>query len=180
MLLLNKTLNISSDYITTFNFILNFLIGILLYKNIGIINNLYYKLSPAIKFIIFIIFLFIFVYASGLINILHITDLYKTITFYIITSISSAIFIIYAINSTIFSKFLLLNSLQFLGKISYSLYLTHAIVLFSLVYILHGVIENYQIAILGFVVSIISATIFYNLVEKYSINLLEILLLSRW
>ena len=171
MLIVNKAFSLNADHLTTFNFILNFLIGILLYKNLDFFNIFYKRINRYVLLIIFFISVILFTYATGILNILGMPDIFKRISFYTLTSLASAVFIIFSINSTLFSKLLLLKPLQFMGKISYSLYLVHAIVLFSLIYLLHGLIENYQIALVGFVISILVATIFYTYIERYSIEL---------
>ncbi|WP_323753762.1 acyltransferase [Marinobacter sp.] len=77
-----------------------------------------------------------------------------------------------------FFSFLNCRALQYLGRISYSLYLTHAIVGWATISFLVKIFSNWPspfitvlIFLSGFSVSIIFANIFYVAVEKYFIGL---------
>lgn len=83
--------------------------------------------------------------------------------------ISVSIVFILALSSSRFSNLLNLKPLLFLGKISYSLYLVHPIVLLLLINLLKGVIPISIIMILVPVISIIVAWAMYHIIEKPSI-----------
>lgn len=89
---------------------------------------------------------------------------------YAITA-GSSLFIIIALSSESFSSFLNLKPILFLGKISYSLYLYHTIILFSLIYTFNDVLPIYIILLSTIVISVIVASIAYYLVEKPSMKL---------
>lgn len=62
-------------------------------------------------------------------------------------------------------------SVTWLGKISYSLYLVHATVLFALVYLLFGPLSRLQLLLPYLVLALLAAAGFYALVESPSIRL---------
>jgi len=61
--------------------------------------------------------------------------------------------------------------LLWLGKVSYSLYLFHPMVLLFCVYYLQGPLTVWGSVILGFCLSLLAAEFFYRTVEKPSIQL---------
>ena len=63
------------------------------------------------------------------------------------------------------------QTLQWLGRISYSLYLTHLVVLLAVVYTLYGVVPMWMILLLVLVLSLVVATIFHHAVEMPSARL---------
>lgn len=75
-----------------------------------------------------------------------------------------------------FEKFLLNAQLQWLGKISYSLYLTHMPVMFTIIYILYDTLPLYQILILAMPVVFIAAHLSQKYVEQPSIEFGKFLL----
>jgi peptidoglycan/LPS O-acetylase OafA/YrhL len=85
--------------------------------------------------------------------------------------LASGIFIIYAIGSIKISSLLLKKPLIFLGKISYSLYLIHLIVLFSFMYLFYGVIPNVWICLITVFVSLLLATLSWRFIEIPAIAL---------
>lgn len=87
------------------------------------------------------------------------------------TAIGSTIFIITAISSKNFSKILTLNSVAFLGKISYSLYLYHSIVLLSLINLMYGSAPAWIIWSATIFTSLLVASLAYYLIELPSISL---------
>nr|MCX3323655.1 acyltransferase [Bacillus paranthracis] len=60
---------------------------------------------------------------------------------------------------------------QFLGKISYSLYLYHSIVMLTLIHLLYGYLNIYMILILPIVGSLLVAFLAQYFVERNSIKL---------
>lgn len=105
----------------------------------GGITMFYKKLSKFTKFIVFFMVLLCFFCSYDLLNLLHI---YTGISSYFLTGVCSAIFIIFAINSQLFKTILLFKPILFLGKISYSLYLIHCIVLFSFIHCFYDILPK--------------------------------------
>lgn len=168
MLIINKKLNLSEDYLVTFAFLPNFILGILLVKHHRAINNIYLKQNLFIKFVLILISLILLRYSGG---ILKLFSIYSTVTYYTLTGIGASILIILAMNNKIIKSFLLLKPIYFIGKISYSIYLVHAIVLYSFIYVYYGHINNYLIALLSFIFTIFISYIFYVYIEVKSIEL---------
>jgi peptidoglycan/LPS O-acetylase OafA/YrhL len=85
--------------------------------------------------------------------------------------IASSIIIISARDTKWLAKFLTLEPVHWLGKISYSLYLVHLPIIFFLFRMLLGKMDFYQIALLAIATSLAAAAIFYALVERAAIVL---------
>jgi peptidoglycan/LPS O-acetylase OafA/YrhL len=85
-------------------------------------------------------------------------------------AVGAAVVILLSLNSSPFQGLLSHPTTQYLGKISYSLYLTHGTVLFALVYVFHGVLGVPYLA-LYLLVSLVLADVFYRLVEEPSMLL---------
>lgn len=86
-------------------------------------------------------------------------------------TIGASVFIISSLGSVRFSKVLLLRPIHFLGKMSYTLYLYHAICLFALFNILYGLIPTWQIYVLVVICSIVVSSLAYYCVELPAIRL---------
>jgi len=87
------------------------------------------------------------------------------------TGIGASIFIIAALSSVRLSRQLQRKPLLFLGKISYSLYLYHMIILLSLIHLLNGEVETTFIVIIAFVASFGAGALSYYFIELPSIRL---------
>ncbi|MBP3040929.1 acyltransferase [Bacillaceae bacterium Marseille-Q3522] len=83
-----------------------------------------------------------------------------------VIAFGAAIFMIFAISLKSVSKILLIKPIVFLGKISYSVYLMHAIVLFTLIHSLYGTVPFSAIFIQAFVITIVISAFFYKYIEK--------------
>ena len=88
-----------------------------------------------------------------------------------ISGVGAAMFIILAIGNSRLERILCRPYLLYLGRISYSLYLVHAIVLLLAVYSLKNVLTLPYIIIMIPFLSLLVAHYFYKLVELPSINL---------
>lgn len=87
-----------------------------------------------------------------------------------ISGFASVILILIALSNR--AQKLFTNSfLLFLGKISFSIYLTHAILITSLIYILKGVLSPPIILSTAFLLSFPLAVLFYNCIEVPSMKL---------
>lgn len=95
------------------------------------------------------------------------------------TLLGAACVIVLALSWQAFSSFLLLRPIQFLGKISYSLYLFHIIVLFSLTYTLYGQVPLGVLWIMILSGSVLFSTATYYVIELPAIRLGRILTEGR-
>ncbi|MEH7131463.1 hypothetical protein V7103_25185, partial [Neobacillus drentensis] len=82
----------------------------------------------------------------------------------------SILIIIISISSKVVQRFLLASPLRFLGKISYSLYLYHLPILFSLIYLFYKLIPFWLIVLIAFPLTIFFANFAWIYIEKPSIK----------
>jgi peptidoglycan/LPS O-acetylase OafA/YrhL len=94
-------------------------------------------------------------------------------------AIGSSIFIIFCINSNTVRSIMLLKPVHYVGKISYSLYLYHMIIMFTMINVFYGKFPISVILISSFVISFIVASTMYYLIEKPSMRLGRLLVSSR-
>lgn len=87
-----------------------------------------------------------------------------------VISLGVLIFIIFALSSKSMINILTHRYLVFAGKVSYSIYLYHAIILISLTYTYHGIIPLWSICALTLVLTMLVSAISYRYVEIPSIN----------
>ena len=96
-----------------------------------------------------------------------------TFSHYAILSFSAAIILTFAINGGFFAKSLSVKPLQFIGKISYSFYLWHFIVLLSLIYAFYGTIPNLLIFIIWLALITPVSWLAFKGIEEPSVKLLK-------
>ncbi len=172
--------NISNDYVLSLQFIIMFITGALIAKHMSYLVERYSSLPRAIKFIIFIFGICLYTFKWNL----HYIPVNKSVLFlkmynvlsldfikYWAMTVGASIFIIASLSAGTFSRILRQGIPRYLGKISYSLYLFHSIVLMSFIHILYGIISIWAILLIAFVVSLILATISYYFIEKPFIGL---------
>ncbi|KAA1803590.1 O-acetyltransferase OatA [Bacillus cereus] len=158
----------NTNFIITIHYTSMFIIGALLAKHIDVISNYFKKLSKSSKIIVFLIAVISYTY-NGLFS--NIEIIHKFLIDEYAIAVGGSLFIIIALSSDVFSKFLNLRPILFLGKISYSLYLYHTIILFSLIYIFNDVLPISIILFSVIILSLILSSIFYYLVESPSMKL---------
>ncbi|MEY2192746.1 acyltransferase family protein [Neobacillus sp. BF23-41] len=96
--------------------------------------------------------------------------LYQIVIDWIIT-IGAAIFIVFSLSSETFSKILLKNPIHFIGKISYSLYLIHPVVLLVIVHLVFNRLSIPLILLISLLITLLSSLLSYKYIEKPSIEL---------
>lgn len=146
----------------TFFYILMFIVGVLLSKNRFYLIEIYRALSTKTKMLFSIIGLVLYIYADFLINPLLIDW---------VSMAGVSILLVISISSQIASKILLWSPFQFLGEVSYSLYLYHLPILLSLLYIFYGKLPLLIIVGLSVPITLIVSRIAWKMVEKPSILL---------
>jgi peptidoglycan/LPS O-acetylase OafA/YrhL len=149
-----------------------FLIGALLAKNLETLIAIYQQWSRNRKWLILSAAFLPYAYSSAIITIVLKLGLpYSIVLSDYAVTLASGIFIIYAIGSIKLSSVLLKKPMIFLGRISYSLYLIHLIVLFSFMYLFYGTIPNEWIYLITVFVSLLLATLSWRFIEIPSIAL---------
>ncbi|MED0936427.1 acyltransferase [Bacillus mobilis] len=161
-------------YGDTLGYLVMFVIGALLAKNRMYFIEKYITLNKHKKIVYFLVgLLFYSLHAPGSIS----ATGYFLVN--ILNSLGCSIIIIAALSNGIFTKFLLNKVINYLGKISYSLYLFHFIVLVACIKIFYGIMPMGVILALVFVISLIVSTISYYLIEipsmKYGKRLARII-----
>jgi peptidoglycan/LPS O-acetylase OafA/YrhL len=149
-----------------------FLIGALLAKNLDTLTAIYQTWSKSLKWLILFVAFISYAYSAVIITtVLKLGLPYRFVLFDYVVTLSSATFIIYALGSIKLSSLLLKKPMLFLGKISYSLYLLHIIVLFSFMYLFYGILPIELIYLFTIAVSLLLASLSWRFIEIPSIAL---------
>lgn len=144
-----------------------FMVGISLYKNhtffIAIINSL----SKKIKIVFYFIAIMLYTNYSNLVLFFPklVSILEKWIPSDYLITMASALLMILILSERSDNKFLSNKYLVYIGKISFSLYLIHPIVVMLICFIMGASLPFYVLHPLCFVLSLIAAIIFYKLIE---------------
>lgn len=164
-LVLNSLMHIkyNTSYFLSLNYILLFMVGALIAKNRQQIKEWYVSLTNTRKALLLCIGIVACTY-SWLFKNIKLIHILMTNEWAICLGV--AIFMIFALFSSHASKFLLIKPIKFVGKISFSLFLCHAIVLFAMVNLLNGLLPIWIILVLAFAASIAVASIAYYVIEK--------------
>lgn len=86
-------------------------------------------------------------------------------------TVGAAAFIALALGHRPLAGWLMTAPLRQLGRISYSLYLTHVLVLLGLIHLFFGVLPLALLLLIGVAASLLSAQLFYRLVEQPALAL---------
>ncbi|WP_171681366.1 acyltransferase family protein [Paenibacillus planticolens] len=171
-----KTSNTGIEYVATLNYTAMFIIGALLAKYRSQISLKFSSLSKRIKILTLAVglFTYLLVHPSYVLSILFhgFSPFYRTVIDSWFVATGASILIIFAINSVSLSRLLTIRFLNYLGKISYSLYLIHVVVILMMVHLLQG--QGIPIGIIltgSLIVSFIVASLMYYFIEKPSIKL---------
>jgi peptidoglycan/LPS O-acetylase OafA/YrhL len=126
----------SEDLPMTLNFAALFVLGMLLARDMPKLRTLYGRLSPWTKALLWVTMLACFTHPVWLLphSRLQHVPLYRDG----LTAAGVSICIFFALSPTRFSAWLASKPLVFLGRISYSVYLYHAVILLSLVHLFYG------------------------------------------
>ncbi|MGG7619538.1 acyltransferase family protein [Bacillus coreaensis] len=152
-----------------------FIVGALLAKyRVNVINKLS-TLSIKSKILLFLIGIILYLYAhpSFVLNILiqDFNPFYRAVIDTWFTSFGATILISFAVSPNLFSKILRNRFVNYIGKISYSLYLTHLAVLFSCIHLLSGIMPIWTICLIVVVGTFVISSLMYSLVEKPAIKI---------
>ncbi|WP_426452123.1 acyltransferase family protein [Paenibacillus sp. S-38] len=154
-------------YGNTLGFLLLFVVGALLAKHKDRLIAVYQALTPIWKIVWFLLGFFLYS--------LHLPDSLKnaalTTVFTDLNMIGCCLLILAAMSKGAFSRLLLHPVLHFFGKISYSLYLLHLVVLIASVRLLHGLIPIGLILGIAALGSVALAALSYYRIEVPSIRI---------
>jgi peptidoglycan/LPS O-acetylase OafA/YrhL len=146
----------------SFFYILMFIVGILLAKNRDYLTEKFKSLTKTSRVMIFLFGTALYIYSDVVSN-PPIADW--------ITTLGVSILIIISISSELLSKILLWRPFQFLGKISYSLYLYHLPILLSLVYLFFDKVPLWIILGASVIITLTFSNMAWHLIEKPSIRI---------
>ena len=158
-----------NSYLHSMHYLLFFMMGGLLVKNLQPIGPWLLTLSGLQRRAIFVFGLILYVYSFSISAFPKKMEWYEIAQFNDLLSdwgvgLASVIFIAFAVHSESVSKFLHSKYLLFLGKISFSLYLVHIPVLAAVFYLLKGASEIIAVTT-AFPVIFVAAYVFHNAVE---------------
>jgi peptidoglycan/LPS O-acetylase OafA/YrhL len=152
---------ISSQTTDTFKYISFFVVGILLAQFAVPIRELLSRTPKILRFAGILLSLLFYALAHLLPGAVKDT----------LILIGASGFIVAGLSEPAFSKALNWPIFQFLGRISYSIYLLHGTILFLLVYAFYGRVPLEWLFLPLLICVVVASTIFYHLVEKPSIQL---------
>ncbi|OJE52228.1 acyltransferase [Bacillus proteolyticus] len=165
---------VSTNYFITLHYSSMFIIGALLAKNREYLVSKI--INSKVKYILLPLGLLFFSYPripfmllSKLIGEID-YDLYLIIIDWYIC-FGAVLIILSALSSKLFSKLLLIKPVQFIGEISYSLYLVHPIVLLTTVHISYGKISVPLILLISFLFTMVVSVLCYKFIEIPSIKI---------
>jgi peptidoglycan/LPS O-acetylase OafA/YrhL len=157
----------NTSFLYSIHYCAMFIIGAILAKHKDELVYFFSRLNKKIKVIMLIFALVAYTY-PGLFPKLF---FHRLLTDDWITSLGCAIFILAALSYSKFSLFLKTSTLQWLGKVSYSLYLYHTIILFSFVYLFNDTLPISVILFMTILTSLAVASLAYKWIEEPSIKL---------
>jgi peptidoglycan/LPS O-acetylase OafA/YrhL len=152
-----------------------FIVGALLAKyRVNIIEK-FSVLTKKSKLILFLLGIILYLYAhpSFVLNILiqDINPFYRAVIDTWFTSFGASILIVFAISPSMLSRILRNRFINYIGKISYSLYLTHLAVLFSSVHLLCNILPLWSICLITVIATFTFSSFMYHLVEQPSMKI---------
>jgi peptidoglycan/LPS O-acetylase OafA/YrhL len=153
----------------TFNYVLMFISGALLAKHRHSLVLLVLNRSRFQKALLLAAALVCYAYAWW--PFYGMRELHSAIVDEWINTLGVSVFIIFSMASGAISRMLLWRPLVFLGKISYSIYLYHLIVLTSLCYLYYDKLPILVIFVLTVLLTLLISIVSYYWVEKPSIRL---------
>lgn len=159
---------LAHDIIETVSYIPLFVMGIVLAQNQNELIKWYSSLSASTRGVLVLTALLVYPHACYFIIQ---PALLRGALYYPLAIFSISIFILTALSPGMGARFLGHPSLIFLGRISYSFYLFHAILLLTIFHILQGKVSISSGIVLSVLLSIIVATISYRFIEKPSMRL---------
>lgn len=157
------------DYFITLHYAAIFMAGALLAKHQNDISKNFKKLHEWQVNLMIVCSILLLTYNYWFLpslNLIHVEILSDWIA-----TVGAAIWIVLAVSSAKVTRFLLQRPLMFVGKISYSFYLYHFIVILSMMYAFNGKLPLWSIGLISLAITLILSSIMYRIVEMPSIQL---------
>ena len=169
---LYDNVDVFTNYFDTLHYILMFIIGALLAKHLTSIREFFINLSVLNKLIILAISIYCYGYPKNFTDHIGGNAQFQLLLQDWFITIGCVVFIITAITSKVVSKILNLRIFIYFGKISYSVYLSHLVILYTWmslapVYLL----TRTEVWVYTLICTFIVSTISYLLIEKPSMQL---------
>jgi peptidoglycan/LPS O-acetylase OafA/YrhL len=167
----------ANSIINSVNYTGMFILGALIGKHRKALQGVLARISNTWKLVILAVGVLVYVYAkpSFLLSFLYemrgLAPVVRTVIDSWCTAAGAVLIIFVALGHDGFSRILRGGTLNYLGKISYSLYLLHLPVLYGIVYSLHNAIGVWPALWFSFACTIVIACVSYHLIEKPSISL---------
>jgi peptidoglycan/LPS O-acetylase OafA/YrhL len=169
---------IAHSFSMTFYYTSFFLIGALVAKNKDRLSSVFNNFSKTLKMSLIMIGTFLYTIEWWMPKIGYYRyngnqyeKLFSTAIIDYAVGLSVIILFVYALNSFRLKRILHAKPLLILGKVSYSLYLIHPIVLLSSINLLKDILPYTAIFMLVPIISIIMAVIMYKFIEEPSMKL---------
>ena len=146
-----------------------FIFGSLLAKHLHAVNRWYSRLPVVHVTILAVLSLTLYAFgdASSLFQRFSIPqDLFDWLV-----AVGAIMFLIFAINNRPFHIFLTSRAVHYLGERSYSLYLVHGTILFTLIHTLYGHLRLDLLLLLYLAAALLVTEVFYRLVERPTMQL---------
>ncbi|GGD73427.1 acyltransferase family protein [Paenibacillus nasutitermitis] len=169
-----------TELFATINYTGMFIVGALLAQHREWLKNKFMNFSVKIKILFFSAGLLMYAYlhpsfAIKMFLFHNIDFFYRTVIDSWAITFGAALLILAALSSTLFSEILKNRIINYLGKISYSLYLIHIVVFYACIHSLHKLIPLWSIYIIAVAITLVSASLMYKFIEKPSITLGKLL-----
>ena len=162
-------LHFESNYIDTLNYVFMFVVGIQLAFHRDKLRLRFLQLSRPAKHLAFFLALLAYTNDCWMGQLFRSAGLQKYLqtqfTIDVLTTVAVSGFIVMALASGKISSVLLWQPFQYLGKISYSFYLLHIIILFALFRLLNASLPLPLVLVLVAVLSFVFASLSYHWVE---------------
>ena len=166
----------NNDVAITARYVLMFVIGILLAKHWDTLTKSFKKIPTFFQYGLFLIALLFYVNTWLTFGV---QTPYKIPVNELFVSAGVCILLIIVLASVRFSKILLYRPIAYLGKISYSLYLLHSIVLIACVNLLFGRLSLAVILSIAFITTFAISIPAYHFIELPSMTLGKYLIRKR-